>query len=97
MDKLQTAATVLIVPGLREHVAEHWQTVLEARLCKGRSVPPLETDKLDCAKRVEAIQHALEQIDGPVILVAHSAGVTFMTTVCSSASTTAPRCWRARP
>ncbi|RON32758.1 RBBP9/YdeN family alpha/beta hydrolase [Pseudomonas frederiksbergensis] len=75
MDKLQTAATVLIVPGLREHVAEHWQTLLEARLCKVRSVPPLETDKLDCAKRVEAIQRELEQIDGPVILVAHSAGV----------------------
>lgn len=75
MDKLQTAATVLIVPGLREHVAEHWQTLLEARLEKVRSVPPLETDKLDCAARVRAIQHALEQIEGPVILVAHSAGV----------------------
>lgn len=75
VDKLQTAATVLIVPGLREHVAEHWQTLLEARLAKVRSVPPLETDKLDCAVRVRAIQHELEQIDGPVILVAHSAGV----------------------
>lgn len=75
MDKLQTAATVLIVPGLRDHVAEHWQTLLAEQLCKVRSVPPLTTDKLDCAKRVEAIQHALEQIDGPVILVAHSAGV----------------------
>jgi predicted alpha/beta hydrolase family esterase len=75
VDKLQTAATVLIVPGLREHVAEHWQTLLEARLCKVRSVPALETDKLDCSKRVEAIQHALAQIDGPVILAAHSAGV----------------------
>ena len=75
MNKLQTAATVLIVPGLREHVAEHWQTLLEARLEKVRSVPPLETDKLDCNARVRAIQHQLEQIDGPVILVAHSAGV----------------------
>lgn len=75
MDKLQTVATVLIVPGLREHVAEHWQTLLEAKLCKVRSVPPLETDKLDCAARVRAIQHELEQIEGPVILVAHSAGV----------------------
>jgi len=75
VDKLQTAATVLIVPGLREHVAEHWQTLLEARLSKVRSVPPLETDKLDCQARVRAIQHELEQIDGPVILVAHSAGV----------------------
>ena len=75
VDKLQTAATVLIVPGLREHVAEHWQTLLQARLSKVRSVPPLETDKLDCMARVRAIQHELEQIDGPVILVAHSAGV----------------------
>jgi predicted alpha/beta hydrolase family esterase len=75
VDKLQTAATVLIVPGLREHVAEHWQTLLQARLGKVRSVPPLETDKLDCMARVRAIQHELEQIDGPVILVAHSAGV----------------------
>ncbi|MCY1435291.1 Serine hydrolase [compost metagenome] len=75
VDKLQTAATVLIVPGLREHVAEHWQTLLQARLSNVRSVPPLETDKLDCMARVRAIQHELEQIDGPVILVAHSAGV----------------------
>lgn len=75
VDKLQTAATVLIVPGLREHVAEHWQTLLETKLAKVRSVPPLETDKLDCNARVRALQHALEQIDRPVILVAHSAGV----------------------
>ncbi|MBS7691596.1 serine hydrolase family protein [Pseudomonas lalucatii] len=75
MDKQQTAATVLIVPGLREHVAEHWQTLLATKLSKVRSVPPLQADKLSCAARVEAIQHALEQIDGPVILVAHSAGV----------------------
>jgi predicted alpha/beta hydrolase family esterase len=75
VDKLQTTATVLIVPGLRDHVAEHWQTLLQARLSKVRSVPSLETDKLNCAARVRAIQHELEQIDGPVILVAHSAGV----------------------
>lgn len=75
MDKLHTSATVLIVPGLREHVAEHWQTLLQDRLAKVRSVPPLTTDKLDCMARVRAIQHEIEQIDGPVILVAHSAGV----------------------
>ncbi|MET1080513.1 MAG: alpha/beta hydrolase [Pseudomonas sp.] len=75
MEQLQTSATVLIIPGLRDHVAEHWQTVLQARLAKVRSVPPLQTCKLSCAARVEAIQHELLQIDGPVILVAHSAGV----------------------
>ena len=68
-------ATVLIVPGLREHVPDHWQTLLAARLSKVHTVPPLETDKLGCTARVEALDRALHAIDGPVILVAHSAGV----------------------
>ena len=67
--------TFLIIPGLREHVSNHWQTLLAAKLPQVQIVPPLETDKLSCAARVEAIQHALQAIDGPVILVAHSAGV----------------------
>ncbi|MCE5990180.1 MULTISPECIES: alpha/beta hydrolase [unclassified Pseudomonas] len=75
MEKLQTTATVLIVPGLRDHVAEHWQTLLAGRLAKVRSVPPLRVDGLCCTARVEAIQRELDQIEGEVILVAHSAGV----------------------
>jgi predicted alpha/beta hydrolase family esterase len=68
-------ATILIVPGLRDHVADHWQTVLASQLPKVRTVPPLEQDKLSLPARVDAIQRELEQIEGPVILVAHSAGV----------------------
>lgn len=75
MDKINTAATVLIVPGLRDFVAEHWQTHLQARLCKVRSVPPLQHDKLSHAHRVAAIQAEIEQIEGPIVIVAHSAGV----------------------
>ncbi|RTL34263.1 MAG: serine hydrolase family protein [Rhodocyclaceae bacterium] len=67
--------TVVIVPGLRDHVAEHWQTLLTARLPKVRSVPPLEKDKLSLAARVEALEETLAGVDGPVILVAHSGGV----------------------
>jgi predicted alpha/beta hydrolase family esterase len=71
--------TILIVPGLRDQVAEHWQTLLEARLrAAGRpvaSVPPMGREDLDCATRVEAIERAAGAIDGPVILVAHSGGV----------------------
>jgi predicted alpha/beta hydrolase family esterase len=67
--------TVLIVPGLRDHVAEHWQTLLEARLPKVACVPRRATDKLSCAGWIEAIEQSLAQIDGPVILVAHSGGV----------------------
>jgi uncharacterized protein len=72
---LDTTPTILMVPGLRDHVAEHWQTLLEQKLPKAASVPPLEHDKLSCAARVAALDAALAKIDGPVILVAHSAGV----------------------
>ena len=39
---LETTPTILMVPGLRDHVAEHWQTLLESRLPKAASVPPCE-------------------------------------------------------
>ena len=67
--------TVLFVPGLRDHVADHWQTRCANALPTSRTVPPLEADKLSCAARVEALQAALQAIDGPVLLAAHSAGV----------------------
>ncbi|WP_375739881.1 RBBP9/YdeN family alpha/beta hydrolase [Pseudomonas boanensis] len=75
MNNNKDSATILIVPGLRDHVAEHWQTLLAARLPKVRTVAPLTEDKLSLDARVEAIQRELESIEGPVILVAHSAGV----------------------
>lgn len=72
---MTTPPTILIVPGLRDHVEEHWQTILERKLPKARSVAPLEHDKLSRSARVAALDAALAAIDGPVILVAHSAGV----------------------
>ena len=72
---MHTSPTILIVPGLRDHVEEHWQTILERKLPKACSVAPLEHDKLSCAARVEALQQAIAKIDGPVVLVAHSGGV----------------------
>ncbi|MEU1431659.1 alpha/beta fold hydrolase [Nocardia sp. NPDC005746] len=66
--------TVVIVPGLRDHVPDHWQTHLAERLDKVRTVPPLEHDSLSCAGRVAALDTVLADIDGPVVLVAHSAG-----------------------
>lgn len=75
-------ATIVIVPGLRDHVAEHWQTLLEAKLSKTRtvvSVPPLETDKLSCAARVIAIERTLASVEGAVLIVAHSGGVVMLT------------------
>ena len=75
MEKLFTHSTVLIIPGLRDHVEEHWQTLLASGLQKVRTVEPAETNKLNCANRVARIQAELEKIEGSVILVAHSAGV----------------------
>jgi len=70
-----TEPAVLIVPGLRDHVADHWQTLLAQRLPRIRTVPPMGREDLDCKARVAAIESALAAIDGPVIVVAHSGGV----------------------
>jgi predicted alpha/beta hydrolase family esterase len=71
-------STVLIVPGLRDAVATHWQTLLEAKLrAAGRpvaGVPPLGREDLDCARKVAAIEHAAQSVEGPIVIVAHSGG-----------------------
>ncbi|MGW4891312.1 RBBP9/YdeN family alpha/beta hydrolase [Kitasatospora sp. NPDC004240] len=82
---------VVIVPGLRRHVPDHWQTILAERLTAAgrdvRTVPPPaddngrsdQADQLDRAARVAALEETVSRTAGPPILVAHSAGV--MTTV----------------
>jgi len=67
--------TVLIVPGLRDHVDEHWQTLLAAELPQVRTVPPMGREDLDCASKVAAIEREAQAVDGPLIIVAHSGGV----------------------
>ena len=68
--------TVLIVPGLRDHVAQHWQTLLESRLrTQGRavaSVPPMGRDDLDCAARVAAIASSMSNWKSPETLHSRS-------------------------
>lgn len=70
--------TVLIVPGLRDAVPQHWQTLLEAQLrASGQpvaSVPPMGRKDLDCAVRMTAIERAVSSIDVPIVIVAHSGG-----------------------
>ena len=77
---MSTAAkpTVLIVPGLRDHVAQHWQTLLAERLPRVHTVPPMGRDDLDCTAKVEAIERAAQAIDGPLVIVAHSGGVVML-------------------
>ena len=66
--------TVLIVPGLRDHVQQHWQTLLAAQLPRVAAVAPMGREDLDCRARVDAIERAAQRIEGPVIVVAHSGG-----------------------
>jgi len=72
------APTILVVPGLRDHVAQHWQTLLAARLQDERrpvrSVTPMGRDDLSCAARVDAIEREARAIAGPIVIVAHSGG-----------------------
>jgi predicted alpha/beta hydrolase family esterase len=73
-------ATVLIVPGLRDHGPEHCQTLLASRLPRVRGVTPIGRDNLDCLARIiEAIEEAAASIDGTIVIVAHSGGVIAVT------------------
>ncbi len=65
---------LLIVPGLRDHVSQHWQTLLEAQLPRVCAVPPMGREDLDCAARVQAIERAAQSVAGPLVIVAHSGG-----------------------
>ncbi|MBM7368955.1 RBBP9/YdeN family alpha/beta hydrolase [Gordonia hydrophobica] len=70
-----TAPTYVIVPGLRGHVEEHWQTLLAGELPDALIVPPLEENPIDLTARLSALESTVAAATGPVILVAHSAGV----------------------
>ncbi|MEV3975740.1 alpha/beta hydrolase, partial [Streptomyces sp. NPDC050698] len=72
---MNESTTVVMVPGLRDHVEDHWQTHLARRLDNVLTVPPLETDKLSRDARVAALDEVLTSVGGPVVLIAHSAGV----------------------
>jgi predicted alpha/beta hydrolase family esterase len=72
---LSGAPTVVIVPGLRDHVEEHWQTHLHRDLPGSLCVPRLHVHKLSCRAWVDALDATIGAARGPVLLVAHSAGV----------------------
>jgi len=71
----QGTHTVVIVPGLRRHVADHWQTRLAAALPNARLVPSFDRDKRDLAGRVADLERVVRGAGTPVTIVAHSAGV----------------------
>lgn len=72
--KIPEGTTVLFVPGLRDHVADHWQTLLAAGIAGSVTVAPLTESRLSRAARVQALDEALTRIEGDVVIAAHSAG-----------------------
>ena len=70
-----SAPTVILVPGLRGSVEDHWQTRLAATLPSARIVPPLGSTNASLRARVTLLDRIVGDVEGPVILVAHSAGV----------------------
>ena len=68
------SATVLFVPGLRDHVEDHWQTHAARAFPGSVTVAPLTEDRLSRAARVAALDAALSSIAGDVVIAAHSAG-----------------------
>ncbi|MCB1741115.1 MAG: alpha/beta fold hydrolase [Gammaproteobacteria bacterium] len=66
---------VLIVPGLRDAVQEHWQTLLAGGLGeRAVMVPPMGREDLTLTRYVAAIESAARSIPGPFVVVAHSGG-----------------------
>ena len=72
---LRESHTTVIVPGLRGHVEDHWQTRLAAKLPNAVVVPSFDRDKRDLAGRVADLHQVIPEADSPVTIVAHSAGV----------------------
>lgn len=68
------SVTVLFVPGLRDHVEDHWQSHAARALPGSVTVEPLTTQRLSRAARVAALDAALQAIPGEVVIAAHSAG-----------------------
>lgn len=66
--------TILFVPGLRDHVEDHWQTHAAQAMPGAVTVAPLAAERLSRAGQVAALDAALRAISGEVVIVAHSAG-----------------------
>ena len=71
---MSASATLLLVPGLREEAPGHWQAILAGRCPGAVSLPALGRRNIDLAARLAQIEAAVQAIQGPVVVVAHSGG-----------------------
>ena len=66
--------TILILPGLYNSGAGHWQTVWEAMLPNAQRVQQANWDSPNRADWVATLDAAIAAVEGPVLLAAHSLG-----------------------
>lgn len=69
-----TNPIVLIVPGLRDHAAQHWQTWLAEHLPLAHSLTPMGRENLSLDARIADLEATIARLNAPVLLVAHSGG-----------------------
>lgn len=67
--------TTLIVPGLNNSGAHHWQTLLQEKLPNTRRVKQSDWGSPKIIPWARNVHNAILEADSPVILVAHSFGV----------------------
>lgn len=65
---------VLIVPGLRNSDEHHWQSLWEEKLPNSKRIELAEWDTPDLEKWKQGIREQLQNIDKPIVIIAHSFG-----------------------
>ena len=71
---LNPAPAVLLVPGLGGSGAEHWQTIWADQFANCHKVELGSWDEPQRRTWVDNLNLAIRDVDGPVVLVAHSLG-----------------------
>ena len=62
-------ASVLIVPGLRDQVSNHWQSLLASRMPQAETVAPMGRENIDLDGRVAAIEARLRIAPPPAFFI----------------------------
>lgn len=67
---------ILLIPAIGALPDDHWQARWQAKLSSARLVQPDDPESTDFGVWAKAIQAAVKKADKPVVLVAHSTGIT---------------------
>lgn len=74
MSQQSEAVRVLLLPGLWNSGPEHWQSYWERVRSDCRRVEQADWETPRCADWVAALDHAIDEVDAPIVLAAHSLG-----------------------